>query len=263
MLTDIVLDFDTQPEVLNLESLFNYRGPKDLSSVKSLQAIADTSEGSLSYLSDLLPNLEKLRLNGSNISSIRDIGCSLKSLRLLSLANCHLPSLNGVATISKNLEELYVAFNDIDDVSFLIGMDKLKVLDLEGSQITDLGNLRFLTCCTDLRSLTLVGNPCIKNLESYVHTIAELVPNLVYLDECRIRGRRKVVVQSPENSVPVAPPSQSLTGPRARRRSAETAKQCDDGPITEMITDKADARPPSARGESIMKRVRLTVSNSF
>jgi hypothetical protein len=261
MLTRIILDFDTQPESIDYDSLFSYHGYKDLSTVTSLEAIADTREKSLSYLGDFVPNLQKLRLNNSKISSIRDIGCRLTSLRFLSLANCNLTSLNGVSTLSQNLEELHLAFNAITDVSDLMGMDKLKVLDLEGGQISDLTNLRFLICCTSLTSLTLAGNPAVRNFESYARAVSELVPNLVYLDERRIRGRKKIVVEKLENWVPIAPPTEEPGGPRIRRRSAAGFENEDgigegDGPITEMITDKAEERPPSARGVSIRNRLR-------
>jgi hypothetical protein len=253
MLTQIILDFDT-PEPLACDSLYAYAGAKDLSGVTSLAAVADTRDGSLSYLADILPNLTKLRLNNSRISSIRDIGCRLSSLRILSLANCGLTSLNGVSTLSRNLEELHLAFNAIADVSDLMGMDRLRVLDLEGGQISNLQNLRFLTRCTALTALTLARNPAARDFEDYARAVSELVPNLVYLDERRIRGRTGA--GDPENAVPVAPPAEGAGEPRARRRTTKRTGENEESVVSELIAEKAEARPPSARGMSIRAKIR-------
>lgn len=56
-------------------------------------------------------------------------------------------------------QELYVAFNDISDVSPVSMLDNLQVLDLEGNLIDDLSQVEFLTLCSSLKSLNLEGNP--------------------------------------------------------------------------------------------------------
>jgi hypothetical protein len=83
--------------------------------------------------------------------------------------------LNEVATISRNIEELYLAFNHISDVSDLMGMEWLRVLDLEANDIADLSNLRYLTWCPGLKALTLAGNPGAADGGAYVRTVAECI----------------------------------------------------------------------------------------
>jgi hypothetical protein len=250
MLLRVVLDCDTKPESIEGESLYTYSGPKDLSQVKSIEATVNTRSGSLSILSDIFPRLEKLRLTNSKLMSIRDIGCRLACLRFLSLANCGVSSLSGIFTISHNVEELHLAFNAIKDVSDLMGMDKLRVLDLEGNQITDITNLRFLSCCSNLTTLTLAGNPAVKNLDSYVRIVSDLIPNLVYLDERRVKPRGRVVVRREEKEKPITAPVQEPEVRRPRRKTA--GENSRDLVITELIADKVDLRPPSARG-SVLK----------
>jgi hypothetical protein len=188
--------------------------------------------------------------------SVRDIGCRLASLRFLSLANCGITSLGGIFTISHNVEELHLAFNAITDVSDLMGMDKLRVLDLEGNQITDITTIQFLSCCSNLVSLTLAGNPAVQNLDGYVRIVSGLIPNLVYLDERRVKGRKKLVVRREEKENPITPPIQA---PSARRpRCKHAPENANEAVITELITDKADARPPSARGPLLKGAPRAT-----
>jgi hypothetical protein len=246
MITHVILDFDGTPEQIPGDEIYNYSGRTHFESLTSLEALVDTSEESLTALGDLFPNLEKFRLNNSIIPNVRDIGCSFSRLRFLWLPRCGLTSLNGISTLSQNLQELYVAFNQISDVSDLMGMDKLKILDLEDNKIQDLSNVQFLTCCPALKALTLAGNPCTFGIRDYAQEIARLVPNLIYLDETRIRGRR-----SPLESAEIAPAFQDAPKPIVipplrlpRAREAED----DDPVVTEFVDDQVHARPPTARG---------------
>jgi hypothetical protein len=259
MLKQVILDFDGVPEVLVGDALYNYSGPKTLSAVKSVEARVDTRDASLWILGDLFPNLEKLRLNNSIIPSIRDIGCHLDSLRFLSVANSGITSLNGVGAISQNLEELHLAFNAINDVSDLMGMDRLRVLDLEANRLSDLSNLRYLTCCTGLTSLTLAGNPGAVDNDVYVRAVAEYVPNLIYLDEKRIREPLFTVTPPPPRAnedvvFPVCPPparvrppshQQQQPAPRKGRRACEKVEPV----FTEWIDDRISQRTRTSRAD--------------
>jgi Leucine-rich repeat (LRR) protein len=159
MLTRIILDYESQPEVVDCKTLSKYDGRKNHATLSSLEAVADTSELSLTWLGDVLPNLEKLHLNNSVIASVRGSSHCLVGLRFLSLAQCGITSLNGIGTISPALEELYLAFNRISDLSELIGLSRLRVLDLDENCVARATEAEFLRCCPGLRALTLAGNP--------------------------------------------------------------------------------------------------------
>lgn len=79
--------------------------------------------------------------------------------------------------LSTSAEELYIAYNNISDLSQLPWLDHLEVLDLEGNNIEDTNQMQYLGLCCKLSRLTVEGNPiCLKpNAES-----AE-VRNLVYI----------------------------------------------------------------------------------
>lgn len=55
-------------------------------------------------------------------------------------------------------EELYIAYNNISDLSQLTWLDHLEVLDLEGNNIEDINQLQFLRLCCKLSHLTVEGN---------------------------------------------------------------------------------------------------------
>lgn len=65
-------------------------------------------------------------------------------------------------------EELYIAYNNISDLSQLTWLDHLEVLDLEGNNIEDINQMQYLRLCCKLSHLTVEGNLiCLKpNAES-------------------------------------------------------------------------------------------------
>jgi hypothetical protein len=241
MLTRVILDYESHPEVVDRETLFKYDGAKDLATLASLEAIADTRDISLTWLGDLFPKLEKLRLNNSIIPSIRDISTSLVCLRFLSLAHCGITTLDGIGTISSSLEELYLAFNEISDVSELMGLPKLRVLDLEENRIARIADVEFLAFCPELRALTLAGNQATSS-ENYRMEVMALVPQVVYLDEKRLKPRnRPTVTIEPLEIVKI----QKGEKCREKPKSAESLRS--DVVVTEFVEALVDGRPPSSR----------------
>ena len=185
--TDFLLD-----EFLSPTKLKALTGVNDLACVDNLEMIVDTSETSLGNFGIYLPLLKQLKLNGSHVPRIRDLGTSLVNLRVLWLSRSSLTDLDGIPTLS-NLEEVYLAFNDITDLSPCSMLENLKCLDLEGNLIDDIKQIEFLNLCTNLTNLTLYGNPiCSKphpdaperddNYSYRLETI-KLLPELKVLDD--------------------------------------------------------------------------------
>lgn len=106
-------------------------GVNDLSSVENLEMIVDTSETSLGNFGIYLPNLKQLKLNGSHVPRIRDLGTSLMHLSVLWLSRSGLMDLDGIPTLN-SLKELYLAYNEISDISSCSLLENLTSLDLEG-----------------------------------------------------------------------------------------------------------------------------------
>ncbi|XP_068832224.1 leucine-rich repeat-containing protein 56 [Capricornis sumatraensis] len=165
----------------------------DLRLVSVLEMCVNTRENSLGSFGLHLPNLSQLKLNGSCLGSLRDLGTSLGRLQVLWLARCGLADLDGISSFPA-LKELYVSYNNIWDLSPLCLLEQLEVLDLEGNCVEDPGQLRYLQLCPRLATLTLEGNPlCLRPGSSPTHQVPQgynyraevrkLIPQLQVLDE--------------------------------------------------------------------------------
>ncbi|XP_020639846.3 leucine-rich repeat-containing protein 56 isoform X2 [Pogona vitticeps] len=166
-------------------------GLDDLHQVKALEMRVDTRENSLGNFGTCLPNLKRLKLNNSVLTSVRDLGTALSSLQVLWMARCRLPDLDGIASCC-SLKELYIAYNNIADLSELSLLEHLEILDLEGNNIEDLNQIQYLGLCPKLTTLTLEGNlVCWKpNPQSsevpdynYRAEVKKLIPHLKCLDD--------------------------------------------------------------------------------
>ncbi|XP_045437015.1 leucine-rich repeat-containing protein 56 isoform X2 [Pipistrellus kuhlii] len=163
----------------------------DLRLVSTLEMCVDTREHSLGNFGVHLPNLSQLKLNDSRLGSVRDLGTSLGRLQVLWLARCGLTDLDGIGSFPA-LKELYVSYNNVSDLSPLCLLEQLEVLDLEGNDVEDLGQVRYLQLCPRLAMLTLEGNlVCLQPSPSsqvppgynYRAQVRKLVPQLQVLDE--------------------------------------------------------------------------------
>ncbi|NXO01579.1 LRC56 protein, partial [Rhinopomastus cyanomelas] len=138
-----------------------------------------------------LPNLQELKLSGSCLLSLRDLGTTLSHLQVLWIARCGLSNLEGISSCS-SLKELYLSYNDISDLGQLVWLEQLEVLDLEGNNVEDISQMLYLGLCGKLRRLTLQGNliclkPSAEATEepgyNYRAEVKKLIPHLEYLDE--------------------------------------------------------------------------------
>ncbi|XP_026636917.1 leucine-rich repeat-containing protein 56 [Microtus ochrogaster] len=165
----------------------------DLQLVRVLEMCVDTRKNSLGNFGVHLPNLIQLKLNHSCLGSLRDLGTSLGHLQVLWLARCGLTDLDGIGSFLA-LKELYVSYNNISDLSPLCLLEQLEVLDLEGNNVEDLGQMRYLQLCPRLATLTLEGNlvclkpdpgPSNKAPQDYNYRaeVKKLIPQLHILDE--------------------------------------------------------------------------------
>ncbi|XP_063692538.1 leucine-rich repeat-containing protein 56-like isoform X5 [Bolinopsis microptera] len=177
-------------DVLSPKKLRQLSGYSDLSHVISLDLIVDTSESSLGSLGNYLPNIRELRLSGSRISSVRDLGTTLRSLQVLWMSRCGLQDLDGIGSIG-TLRELYLSYNEISDVSPLSMVDTLELVDIESNNVDSLDQIEFLCMCPNLSTLNIEGNP-VTSLMSPVELrkkICVLLPELRYLDDQLLKGQ--------------------------------------------------------------------------
>ncbi|XP_071954977.1 leucine-rich repeat-containing protein 56-like [Antedon mediterranea] len=184
--TDILLE-----DYLSPTKLKALTGVDDLDDIKLLEMKVDTSETSLGNFGSMVPNLKHLKLNNSMIASVRDLGTSLENLQVLWMARCCLQDLDGISSMAR-LQELYLAYNEVTDVSPCSMLENLQLLDLEGNCLDDTVQVEFLALCSNLKTLTLEGNPlCIKPSPDHIKDtrydyramVKRCIPHLEVLDD--------------------------------------------------------------------------------
>ena len=97
----------------------------------------------LQVTGEILSSLELLKLNDSVIRCFRDIGTSFKNVRVLHLARCEIKEVQGIQAFEQ-LEELYISFNEIDDLFDISFLEHLSVLDFEGNNVSKVDQLYYL-----------------------------------------------------------------------------------------------------------------------
>ena len=107
-----------------------------------------------------------LRLNDSIIKCFRDIGTSFKNIQILSLARCELTELQGISAF-EHLEELYLPYNDVDELFDIGFLEYLVILDLEGNNVKSIEQLYYLKKNPRLIDLSLKANPVTKDVGYY------------------------------------------------------------------------------------------------
>ena len=137
-----------------------YSDIRNISQIKELKTLKLKIKKNFGMLNDIgyyIPNLIELNLEGSEISSILDIGISFQNLIKLNVSNCKFIDLSGIICFKK-LEELNASNNLIKDLIDLEMCNQIKILNLNNNKIEDEDNLYFLLSCEKLEKLFLSGN---------------------------------------------------------------------------------------------------------
>lgn len=123
-------------ESIEPELLEKYLGisQDEFPTLSNLALRFDANCDSLQILGEIMENLMELKLNNSIIPSIRDIGTSLRGLKVLWVNRVGLEDLSGLNSLP-NLKELYANYNSITDLMNLDFNESIEILDLEGNDI--------------------------------------------------------------------------------------------------------------------------------
>ena len=140
----------------------------------------------LGTIGEQLPALAQLKLSGSNMPCIRELGTSLGTLRVLWLSRCGLADLDGLGALPQ-LSELYLAFNDVSRLMPLQPLEQLQVLDLEANNVTSMDEVAWLQFLPSLQELTLRANPVADDATAaagaFAPAVFALLPSLATLDD--------------------------------------------------------------------------------
>lgn len=150
----------------------------------------NTAATCLLGLHELMPSLLRLTLDGSCVVSVRDLGTRLPHLLMLSLNDCGLSELEGVAAFPQ-LRELSACSNRIADTSGLAMHAHLTVLRMSANRVCSLSVTDALSTCPKLAHLSLDLNP-IHSAPNYTLVVAALLPQLISLDGHEVDRSNKV-----------------------------------------------------------------------
>lgn len=165
-----------------LRKLTNTTDPeKDISNVTHLDITVDAKEHSIPRIGKILPNLKSLKLVDSYVSGFRDLGTSLRFLRVLWAPRAGISDLDGISALP-SLRELYICFNNVSDLTPLAMHERIQVLDMEGNCVDDLDQLGQLGTCMELTTLSLSENPIAK-VKEYRRVVLKMIPHLDMLDD--------------------------------------------------------------------------------
>ena len=156
----------------------------DLAMLPKIELRVDTSSHNLQVTGEILTSLEYLKLNDSIIKSFRDIGTSFKNVRVLHIARCELKEVQGIQAFEQ-LEELYISFNEMDDLFDISFLEHLQILDFEGNNVQALDQLMYLRRLKKLTDVNFKHNPVSSGLNAiqYLQQVSETVANLEILDD--------------------------------------------------------------------------------
>jgi hypothetical protein len=176
--------FEELDDGITPDFLRQHTGKDNLEEVESLELQVDAVSGSqrVECLGEHMPYLQQVRLTQSAVCTIRDLGTNYAHLRVLWLCRSSLQDLGGI-TAMPVLEELYISFNDITDLSPIATHDSLQVLDVEGNLIEDFDEIASLQTVRTLRELTLSSNPVTKAESFSREAVLEALPQLQVLDD--------------------------------------------------------------------------------
>lgn len=97
-------------------------------------SLIDTDNDSISDLSSFLPNLVELKLEApSFLPNLRKLG-SCKNLKILWAQAVGMETLEGTSGLP-SLTELFVSYNQIQELGPLAFCSNLEVLDMEGNYV--------------------------------------------------------------------------------------------------------------------------------
>uniref|UniRef100_A0A6P7F8G6 Leucine-rich repeat-containing protein 56 n=1 Tax=Diabrotica virgifera virgifera TaxID=50390 RepID=A0A6P7F8G6_DIAVI len=153
---------------------------EDLTTVTQLKLRVISRETTLQYLSFYTPALRELTLDGSVVSSLRDLGFGLKNLKILRVNRCGLTCIDGVFGF-EHLEELYIANNEINTLSPCAFLNNVRVLDVRRNMIS-LDEIDFLKFCENIEELYIEGNPGITLSLGLRQIVQHRLPRIKILD---------------------------------------------------------------------------------
>ncbi|TYZ65026.1 hypothetical protein PybrP1_002342 [[Pythium] brassicae (nom. inval.)] len=225
------------------DKLQKLSGKQDLARVTYLQISVDSGKQSVEAIGELLPSLQQLKLQNSTLHSFRDLGTSLHSLQILWVIRSGISDLDGIGALT-GLQELYLQYNDISDLSPLTLHEEIQVIDLEGNCIEDIGQVEQLAFCAQLTTLNLEANPVCR-IAHYRQIIANFLPQLTTLDDKPVADGERAKISDEEIDAAINAHREALLAERAASVATDDKFLIADGiKMSVVVGSHSDERSP-------------------
>ncbi|KAK9870833.1 hypothetical protein WA026_009798 [Henosepilachna vigintioctopunctata] len=185
---DISIDWNIPLQNDLRDLLLKVTATENLETITQLKLKVITREISLQQLNIYTPALRELILDGSYVSSLRDLGCGLKNLKILRLNRCSLHHFDSVSSL-ENLEEIYASDNDLTDISSCAFLPRMRVIDVKRNKIISMRSIFFLSLCPELQHLNLEGN-AVTLIPNFSEKVIATLPFLLFLDGITLDATR-------------------------------------------------------------------------
>lgn len=170
---------------------------KEVSNLRKIHIKINAEYNLLNQFGERLSFLKELKLTGSNIPSISDIGSNYRNLVLLNMDNCNLSDLTGIVCF-RSLESFSAKYNKLSDLFEIEALSSsLKTLLLDNNKIEEAENITFLSTLEKLQVLSLLNNPIIQK-DNYRQLIYSSIPWLQSLDTVQEDTCSQVISQAIE-----------------------------------------------------------------
>lgn len=208
---------------------------------------------SLQRINLFMPNLVHLNLEGSIMTSFRDLGCDVRTIKILNVSRCGLKSLDGIYGLH-SIEDFICDHNLIDDVSPCCGLETIRKLSLRSNRITSIDNLSFLELCPNLSELNFISNAVTESVD-YRLNVKKFIPHLRVLDDEPFFESQLVEdISSSDYKSSTTSLDSSLNDPPPRPKSANVSNR---NRVVEE-KNKRNTRPSSAMVNSPSSSSALT-----
>ncbi|KAL4510005.1 hypothetical protein ABPG72_010198 [Tetrahymena utriculariae] len=186
-------------ETITAELIEKITGVKqeDFDKIRRVAIRHDCEQDSLQILGEMCPNISELNINDSIANTLRDIGTSMRSLKILMISRVRLQDLSGLNAFPL-LQELYASYNQIKNLNDLYFNENIEVLDLEGNEIADNDQIEVIETMSKVKILNLIQNPISKK-DDYRQLIRQKLPQLSILDDIPIEQNSAEQTTSKKN----------------------------------------------------------------
>ncbi|KAG6574514.1 Protein phosphatase 1, regulatory subunit [Phytophthora cinnamomi] len=165
---------------LTTDVVMNRAGVYDLLALKELIMRDEKLAGIQETCAQSLASLEILSLSHNRFTSLEHFQFFVNLIEL----NVNFNQIEALDNLQcAGLEKLFIANNQIVDISPLRKLQKINTLSVYGNRITDLDSaLHVCRGLPKLRSLDLGGNPCSRDVEGYKFRVVRVLSRLKTLD---------------------------------------------------------------------------------